>query len=107
LSASTEIDFNALPAKAERSTNSTVRGIKIDSSFDLENASDSIRFNDDRDSNEIDESDLQGEKHFDPRISTEHGIKIDSSRERENASDPIRFNDDHDSNEIDESDLQP
>jgi hypothetical protein len=39
-------------------------------SFDDENASDLIRFNDDGDSNEIDESDSQYEKHDDPRIST-------------------------------------
>jgi hypothetical protein len=44
---------------------------------DNENASDSIRFNDDGDSNEIDESDLQELKHADPRISTFRGIKID------------------------------
>jgi hypothetical protein len=45
-------------------------GIKIDLRFENENAFDSIRFNDDADSNEIDESDLQYEKHDDPRIST-------------------------------------
>jgi hypothetical protein len=38
---------------------STWHGIEIDSSFDDENAYDSIRFNDDGDSKEIDESDLQ------------------------------------------------
>jgi hypothetical protein len=31
------------------------------------------------DSNEIDESDLQEEKHEDPRIYTVHGITIDSN----------------------------
>jgi hypothetical protein len=71
-----------------------------------ENASPSIRFNDDGDSNEIDEIDSQLEKHDDPRISTEHGIKIGFNDELENAHDPIRFNDDADSNEIDESNLQ-
>jgi hypothetical protein len=60
----------------------------------------------DGNSNKTDESDLQFEKHDDPRISTEHGITIDSIAEHENASDSIRFNDDGDSNEIDESDLQ-
>jgi hypothetical protein len=35
----------------------------------------------------IDESDLQDEKHFDPRISTFLGIMIDSSDENKNASD--------------------
>jgi hypothetical protein len=71
------IPFNGVEMKAEPSTNSTFRGIKIDSSFESENANDSIRFNDDGDSNEIDESEKQNEKHDDPRISTEHGIKID------------------------------
>jgi hypothetical protein len=54
----------------------------------------------------IDESDLQFEKHFDPRILTLLGIKIDSSDESENASDSIRANLEFDSNVIDESDLQ-
>jgi hypothetical protein len=90
-----DVDLNAEP-----STNSTFLGITIDSSFDDENAYDSIRFNDDGDSNEIDESDLQYEKHSDPRISTEHGITIDSSFDDENAFHSIRFNDDGDSNEI-------
>jgi hypothetical protein len=55
---------------AEPSINSTLRGITIDPSFEYENASDSIRFNDDGDSNETDESDLQFRKHNDSRIST-------------------------------------
>jgi hypothetical protein len=55
--------------KAELSTNSTFRGITIDSRFEYENASDLISFNDDGDSNEIDESDSQPQKHDDPRIS--------------------------------------
>jgi hypothetical protein len=54
-------------------------GIKIDWSDDSENANDSIRVNREFDSNEIDESDSQDEKHFDPKISTLLGIKIDSS----------------------------
>jgi hypothetical protein len=36
-----------------------------------------MRFNREFDSNEIDESDLQNEKHDDPRISTFRGISID------------------------------
>jgi hypothetical protein len=40
-------------------------------------ASDSIRINREFDSNVIDESDLQYEKHFDPTISILFGIKID------------------------------
>jgi hypothetical protein len=55
----------------------------------------------------IDESDLQYDKQFDPRISTFLGIKIDSSDEDENASDSIRVKHEFDSNVIDESDSQP
>jgi hypothetical protein len=65
-----------------------------------------MRFSCEGDSNEIDESELQNEKHFDPRISTFLGIKIDSSDENENASDSIRVKCEFDSNEIDESDSQ-
>jgi hypothetical protein len=49
----------------------------------------------------IDESDLQYEKNFDPRISTLLGIKIDSSDVTENVSDSIRVNREFDSNTID------
>jgi hypothetical protein len=70
LPSSTEIDFNAVLMKAEPSTNSTFCGITIDSSVDRENASDSICFNDDGHSNEIDESDVHSEKHDEHRIST-------------------------------------
>jgi hypothetical protein len=42
---------------AEPAINSTFRGISIDSRFEPENANDSIRFTDEGDSNEIDESD--------------------------------------------------
>jgi hypothetical protein len=52
-------------------------GIKIDRSGDLENVFDSIRDKREFDSNVIEESDSQNEKHFDPRISTLLGIKID------------------------------
>jgi hypothetical protein len=91
--------------KAEPSTNSTVRGITIDSSFECENARDSIRFNDDGDSNEIEESDLHSKKQESPRTSTWHGIAIDLTFERANARNSIRFNDDGDSNEIDRTGL--
>jgi hypothetical protein len=60
--------------KEHRVRTSTFRGISIDLSDESENASDSIRFNDDGDSNEIDENDLQDEKHDDPRIVTNAGI---------------------------------
>jgi hypothetical protein len=56
---------------------STLLGIKIDSSDECENASDSIRVKWEFDSNVIDENDLQDEKQFDPRISTLLGITID------------------------------
>jgi hypothetical protein len=63
-------DFNGVLLKAEPLMNSTFRGITIDSSSEYENAFDSIRFNDDGDSNEIDESDSQFAKQNDPKIST-------------------------------------
>jgi hypothetical protein len=59
--------------------NSTFRGISIDWSDEDKNTSDSIRVNREFDSNVIDKSNLQYEKHFDPIMSTLHGIKIDSS----------------------------
>jgi hypothetical protein len=43
--------------------------MSIDLSDENENADDSIRVNREFDSNEIDESDLQCEKHADPRLS--------------------------------------
>jgi predicted nucleic acid binding AN1-type Zn finger protein len=79
LPASTEIDFNGVFTKAQLSMNSAFRGITIDLSFEYENAFDSIRFNDDGDSNEIDESDLQETKHDCPRISIKCGIIISVS----------------------------
>jgi hypothetical protein len=44
---------------------------------EYENADDSIRVNRELDSNEIDKSDLQSEKHSEQRISTLDGIIID------------------------------
>jgi hypothetical protein len=64
----------------------------------------SIRFNAEFDSNEIDESGSDAEKHDEQRISTLRGITIDSSEERAKADDSIRFNPEFDSNESDESD---
>jgi hypothetical protein len=52
-------------------------GIKIDGSDDHENVFDSICVRREFDSNVIDKSDSQYEKHFDSRISTLLGIKID------------------------------
>jgi hypothetical protein len=90
---------------------STLLGIDIDLSDEYENASDSIRVKCEFDSNVIDESDLQFEKHFHPRISTFRGIMIDLSDDDENADDEntddsIRFNCEFDSNLTDESDSQ-
>jgi hypothetical protein len=74
---SIKIDDNVTPMKAEPSMNRTVRGITIDSSDEYENANDSIRLNREFDSNEMDESDSQCEKHSEQRISALDGIKID------------------------------
>jgi hypothetical protein len=63
----------------------------IDSSDDDENADDSIRVNRESDSNEIDESDLQDEKHDEPRISTSRpsSIRDDVEKFRINLCDRI------------------
>jgi hypothetical protein len=81
-------------------------GIIIDSSDDPENANDSIRVKCEFDSNVIDESNLQHEKHSNPIISTLFGIIIDSTDEDEIANDSIRVKCEFDSNVIDESNLQ-
>jgi hypothetical protein len=44
--------------------------------FEFENARNLIRFNDDRDSNETDESDSHSEKHDDPMFLIKCGITI-------------------------------
>jgi hypothetical protein len=62
---------------ASDATNNIVEGIKTLCSDESENVSDSIRVNREFDSNEIDESDVQYEKHEEQRISTLLGIKID------------------------------
>jgi hypothetical protein len=103
---SIEIDDRVTPIKAEPSMNCTFRGIKIDWSDENENASGPIRVKCESDSNVIDESDSQYEKHFDPRMSTLLGIKIDWSDEDENANDSIRVKCEFDSNVIDESESQ-
>jgi hypothetical protein len=56
---------------------STLRGIKIDSREEAENAPDSIRVNREFDSNETENSDLHEEKQDEQRISTVRGITID------------------------------
>jgi hypothetical protein len=83
-------------------TNKTVEGITT-TIFRPSNAFDSIRANCEFDSNEIDESDSQDEKHEEQRISTFLGIMIDRSDEDENADDSIRVNCEFNSNESDES----
>jgi hypothetical protein len=103
---SIEIDNGVTPTNAELSMNRTFRGITIDWSDEFENDSDSIRANREFNSNVIEESDVQYEKHCDPRISTLLGIKIDWSDEFENDSDSIRANRELDSNVIEESDVQ-
>jgi hypothetical protein len=50
--------------------------MSIDLSDEDENAEDSIRVNREFDSNEMDESDLQGENHDDPRISKFKNMSI-------------------------------
>jgi hypothetical protein len=64
-----------------------------------------MRVNRESDSNEIDESDLQHEKHREQRISAFRGIMIDRSDDLENADDSIRVNRESDSNEIMQTDL--
>jgi hypothetical protein len=72
-------------ANAEPSMNRTFRGSLIDLSDDHRNANDSIRINRESDSNEIDKSRRQQEKHPDSRISTLRGILIDVNAESSNA----------------------
>jgi hypothetical protein len=100
------IDRNGVELNAEPSTNARFRGSSIDSSDESRNASDSIRFSDDGDSNTIDEIALHSLKLYRQRISTLHGMTIDSSVEHEKVDESIRFNDDWDSNESEKSDLQ-
>jgi hypothetical protein len=78
---------------------SAFRGISIHSSDENENAFDSIRFNREFDSNEIEESHSHLCKQDDPSIATFRGISIDSSDEDENADDLIRINPEHNSNQ--------
>jgi hypothetical protein len=59
-------------------TNSTLSGNRIDVIRVFENALLSIRLITEFDSNEIDETELQHEKHDEPTISTCFGIQIES-----------------------------
>jgi hypothetical protein len=59
-----------------------VEGITIDSSDEYENANDSIRVNREFDSNEIDESELQKEKQFEPTILISFPISICDESEK-------------------------
>jgi hypothetical protein len=64
-----------------------------------------MHFSCESDSNEIEESDLQEEKHSEPRVSTQRGITIERSEDNENALDLMNFSCESNSNEIEESDL--
>jgi heat shock protein HspQ len=91
---------NASPAM-----NTTLSGSKTKSRVVPAKAVDSIR-DSELDSNEIDESDLQNEKHDEQRISTFRGIVIDLRPEKWNAYDSMCLSCESFSNEIDESDSQ-
>jgi hypothetical protein len=65
-----------------------------------------MRINCEFDSNEIEESDLQVEQHYDPRIATFLRMLPDSSAKDENAFDSICINREFVSNEIHKSDVQ-
>jgi hypothetical protein len=64
------------PSEVSEAMNKMVKGTIIDQEGRLK-APALTRFNREFDSNEIDESDSQYEKHDDPRISTFRGISID------------------------------
>jgi hypothetical protein len=85
---------------------STDDGITIHANPLPENAFASIRTNFDRDSNVIDESDVQEEKQRSPSVSTDDGITRSVNPLQENADASIRTNFDNDSNVIDESAVQ-
>jgi hypothetical protein len=91
---------------ADPSTNDTFRGRTIDCKEQLENASDSIRFSCESDSNEIDESELHEAKQLEQRVSTFRGIMIDFNEQYENAEDSIRLSCEFGANETDENKLQ-
>jgi hypothetical protein len=59
-----------------------LRGISIKIRDELANAHDSMPINREFDSNELDESDFDDEKHGEPCISTFRGISIDSSDDK-------------------------
>jgi hypothetical protein len=71
----------------------------------IANVHTSIRDNLEPDSNVIEESDLQGEKHPSPKNSTDAGIMISIKPVRQNAFASIRDNLELDSNVTEESDV--
>jgi hypothetical protein len=73
------------PGKASAAMDCTSTGRHTDIRFVHENASDSIRRNNESDSIEIDESDSQLEKQPELRISTVRGMAMDVREEKENA----------------------
>jgi hypothetical protein len=102
---SIEIEIFETCENAEPSIKSTFRGIIIDLRSETKNAADSMRHNREPLSNEIDESDLQIEKHDEQRTCKLRRIVIDLRAEEENAQGSIRRSRESLSNEIDESDL--
>jgi hypothetical protein len=101
-----DTEMSQFARNASESMNEIIGGMAIHVRSGASQACHSIRVNRESDSNEIDESDPQYEKHDEQRIPTVRGIMIDRSDEDENADDSIRVNRESDSNEIDESELQ-
>jgi hypothetical protein len=91
--------WSGLTPKSE-STNKTVQKTTLLQDRPRK-ARDSIRFNREFDSIEIDESNLHDEKHDEQWLSTLSGIKLDWSDEFENADEPIRVTREFDSNQND------
>jgi hypothetical protein len=78
----------------------------IDFHDDERNSLDSIRFNCEFSLNQIDEINLQQEKHDDPIVSAIPGISIDINEDEENARDSMCLNCEFGLNTIDESHSQ-
>jgi hypothetical protein len=78
----------------------------IDCNGDHENARCSMRFSCESDSNETEQSDIQQERQFEPRISVRRGMTIGRNEGHENASDSMRLSCESDSNEIEKSEAQ-
>jgi hypothetical protein len=103
LPSSNVIETLAKPENAELSINETCRGILIDFSDELENASDSIRCSAESSSNEIEINRRHSEKHSELMTSTPRGMIIEFKDEPEKVWDSIVFNADPFSKQTDES----